>query len=234
MGFCRGGRTVWEYAAHNPNLKAGVAFYGTLVDPPAQSALWPKSPTQLAPEMKAPVLGLYGEADQGISVAQVKAMEAALKAAGKTAEFHIYPGAPHGFHADYRGELPQGSRRGRLEADAGVVQEVQSAELTASSIGLRTIRQKHRAAARAALRPSAGRGCSACGYRRHDRSLAALDGHGIWINSFSRSADSGAGMNFPATASAMIPSIPSMRPVARFSFGMSLRTRRTMPSGSLE
>ena len=53
--------------------------------------------------MKAPVLGLYGEADQGISVAQVKAMEAALKAAGKTAEFQIYPGAPHGFHADYRG-----------------------------------------------------------------------------------------------------------------------------------
>ena len=88
---------------HNPNLKAGVAFYGTLVDPPAQSAIWPKSATQLAAEMKAPVLGLYGEADQGISVAQVKAMEAALKAAGKTAEFHIYPGAPHGFHADYRG-----------------------------------------------------------------------------------------------------------------------------------
>jgi carboxymethylenebutenolidase len=103
MGFCRGGRTVWEFAAHSPNLKAGVAFYGTLVDPPTQSALWPKSPTQLAPEMKAPVLGLYGEADQGIPVAQVKAMEAALKAAGKTAEFHIYPGAPHGFHADYRG-----------------------------------------------------------------------------------------------------------------------------------
>ncbi len=103
MGFCRGGRTVWEYAAHNSDLKAGVAFYGTLVDPPSQSAIWPKSPTQLAPEMKAPVLGLYGEADQGIAVAQVKAMEAALKAAGKTAEFHIYPGAPHGFHADYRG-----------------------------------------------------------------------------------------------------------------------------------
>jgi len=52
--------------------------------------------------MQAPVLGLYGEADQGISVDSLKAMEAALKAAGKTAEFHIYPGAPHGFHADYR------------------------------------------------------------------------------------------------------------------------------------
>jgi len=102
MGFCRGGRTVWEYAAHNKDLKAGVAFYGTVVDPPAQKSIWPKSPTELAPEMKAPVLGLYGEADQGIPVAQVEAMKAALRAAGKTAEFKIYPGAPHGFHADYR------------------------------------------------------------------------------------------------------------------------------------
>jgi carboxymethylenebutenolidase len=102
MGFCRGGRTVWEYAAHNKDLKAGAAFYGTVVDPEAQKAIWPKSPTALAPEMKAPVLGLYGEADQGIPVAQVEAMKAALQAAGKTAEFKIYPGAPHGFHADYR------------------------------------------------------------------------------------------------------------------------------------
>ena len=102
MGFCRGGRTVWEYAAHNKDLKAGVAFYGSLVDPEAQKSIWPKSPTELAPEMKAPVLGLYGEADQGIPVAQVEAIKAALQKAGKTAEFKIYPGAPHGFHADYR------------------------------------------------------------------------------------------------------------------------------------
>jgi carboxymethylenebutenolidase len=102
MGFCRGGRTVWIYAASNPNLKAGVAFYGSLVDPPAQSALWPKSPTVIAPELKAPVLGLYGEADQGIPLAQVDAMKAALQAAGKTFEIKVYPGAPHGFHADYR------------------------------------------------------------------------------------------------------------------------------------
>lgn len=102
LGFCRGGRTVWEYAAHNKGLKAGVAFYGSLVDPPAQAQIWPKSPTQLASEMKAPVLGLYGEADQGIPVAQVDAMKAALAQAKKPAEFKIYPGAPHGFHADYR------------------------------------------------------------------------------------------------------------------------------------
>jgi carboxymethylenebutenolidase len=100
IGFCRGGRTVWEYSAHSPALKAGAAFYGPPVDPP--NPLWPKSPTQLAPEMKAPVLGLYGEADTGIPVASVEALKAALAANKKTAEFRIYPGAPHGFHADYR------------------------------------------------------------------------------------------------------------------------------------
>ena len=100
VGFCRGGRTVWEYAAHSTALKAGVAFYGAPLDPP--NPLWPKSPMQLAPEMKAPVLGLYGEADTGISVASVEAFKAALAANNKTAEFKIYPGAPHGFHADYR------------------------------------------------------------------------------------------------------------------------------------
>jgi len=100
IGFCRGGRTVWEYAAHNGALKAGVAFYGPLVDP--QNPAWPKSPTQLAPDMKAPVLGLYGGADTGIPVAQVEAMKAALAQNKKPAEFKIYPDAPHGFHADYR------------------------------------------------------------------------------------------------------------------------------------
>ncbi|MGP0040424.1 MAG: dienelactone hydrolase family protein [Rhodomicrobium sp.] len=103
VGFCRGGRTVWLYAAHSDALKAGVAFYGSLVDPqnPKNPGL-PKSPFELVPEMKAPVLGLYGEEDQGIPAAQVEAMKAALKAAGKTAEFKIYPGAGHAFHADYR------------------------------------------------------------------------------------------------------------------------------------
>jgi carboxymethylenebutenolidase len=100
IGFCRGGRAVWEYAAHSSTLKAGAAFYGPLVDPP--NPVWPKSPTQLAPDMKAPVLGLYGEADTGIPVATVEAFKAALAADKKTAEFKIYPAAPHGFHADYR------------------------------------------------------------------------------------------------------------------------------------
>jgi carboxymethylenebutenolidase len=102
MGFCRGGRTVWEYTSHNPNLKASVAFYGPPNDPPNNPG-WPKSPMQLVPEMKAPVLGLYGAEDTGIPVAQVEQMKAAMAAANKPAEFHIYPGAPHGFEADYRG-----------------------------------------------------------------------------------------------------------------------------------
>jgi carboxymethylenebutenolidase len=99
MGFCRGGRTVWHYSTHNPNLKAGVAFYGSLID---KNDAAPKSSIDLAPDVKEPVLGLYGEADTGITPDQVAQMEAALKAAGKTAEFHEYPGAPHGFVADYR------------------------------------------------------------------------------------------------------------------------------------
>jgi carboxymethylenebutenolidase len=106
MGFCRGGRTVWHYSTHNPNLKAGVAFYGTLVD---KSDAAPKSSIDLAAEVKEPVLGLYGEADAGIPPDQVKQMEAALKAAGKTAEFYEYPGAPHGFVADYRPSYRKGA-----------------------------------------------------------------------------------------------------------------------------
>jgi carboxymethylenebutenolidase len=112
MGFCRGGRNVWHYASHNPNLKAGVSFYGSLID---KSAAVPKSSIELAPDVKAPVLGLYGEADGGIKVEQVKEMEAKLRALGKTAEFHIYPGAPHGFHADYR----QSYRKDAAEAAWG-------------------------------------------------------------------------------------------------------------------
>jgi carboxymethylenebutenolidase len=100
IGFCRGGRTVWEYSAHNAGLKAGVSFYGPPVDPP--NPVWPKSPTQLAPEMKAPVLGLYGEKDTGIPVATVEALKKALADNKRAAEFKIYPDAPHGFHADYR------------------------------------------------------------------------------------------------------------------------------------
>ena len=99
-GFCWGGRIVWLYAAHQPALKAGVAWYGRLVGP--TSELTPRNPIDLVAEMKAPVLGLYGGQDQGIPVDTVEQMKAALQAAGKTAEFVVYPDAPHAFNADYR------------------------------------------------------------------------------------------------------------------------------------
>ncbi|WP_435009917.1 dienelactone hydrolase family protein [Tundrisphaera lichenicola] len=102
-GFCWGGRIVWLYAAHNPNLKAGVAWYGRLAQTPGQeNDLQPKYPIDLVESLKAPVLGLYGEADQGIPVASVEKMRAALKAAGKPGEIILYPDTPHAFHADYR------------------------------------------------------------------------------------------------------------------------------------
>jgi len=99
-GFCWGGRIAWLYAAHNPNLKAAVAWYGRLVG--QQSEATPRHPVDIAAELKAPVLGLYGAADQGIPVETVERMRSACEAAGKTCEIIIYPDAPHAFHADYR------------------------------------------------------------------------------------------------------------------------------------
>lgn len=99
-GFCRGGRTTWLYAAHNPRVKAGVAWYGQIDG--VSTAKQPKWPLDLAGEMKAPVLGLYGGKDQGISADDVEAMKAALAKAGGRSQIHVYPEAPHAFHADYR------------------------------------------------------------------------------------------------------------------------------------
>jgi carboxymethylenebutenolidase len=99
-GFCWGGRIVWLYAAHNPNLKAGVSWYGAVEG--QGNALRPRSPIDLVPELKAPVLGLYGGADAGIPNEGVDRMRAALKGAGKPSEIHTYPDTPHGFNADYR------------------------------------------------------------------------------------------------------------------------------------
>jgi carboxymethylenebutenolidase len=99
-GFCWGGRIVWMYAAHNPKLKAGVAWYGRLVGQPDE--LHPKNPVDVAAELKAPVLGLYGGKDRGIPLDTIEKMRAALKAAGSKSEIIVYPDADHGFHADYR------------------------------------------------------------------------------------------------------------------------------------
>ncbi|AMV36099.1 dienelactone hydrolase family protein [Planctomyces sp. SH-PL62] len=99
-GFCWGGRIVWLYSAHNPNLKAGVAWYGRVVGD--HDELHPKNPIDVAGELKAPVLGLYGSADGGIPVASLDQMREAAKAGRTEVEIHVYPDAPHAFHADYR------------------------------------------------------------------------------------------------------------------------------------
>ena len=99
-GFCWGGRITWLYSAHNPKVKAGVAWYGKLVGDATPQT--PKHPVDIAADLKAPVLGLYGGADQGIPFDTVEAMKAACAKAGKTCEIVVFDGAPHAFHADYR------------------------------------------------------------------------------------------------------------------------------------
>ena len=104
-GFCWGGRITWLYAQQSANVKAGVAWYGRLVG--ASSAITPKHPLDLAADMKAPVLGLYGGQDGGIPLATVNQMKDALGAASgnrnaQASQFVVYPDAPHAFHADYR------------------------------------------------------------------------------------------------------------------------------------
>ena len=99
-GFCWGGRVVWQYAAHNPQLKAGVAWYGVLTGPKTENRT--AHPLDIVQDLKAPVLGLYGGQDTGIPNADVEKMKEALKAANKPSEIVVYPDAPHGFHADYR------------------------------------------------------------------------------------------------------------------------------------
>jgi carboxymethylenebutenolidase len=99
-GFCWGGRITWMYAAHNQKVKAGVAWYGRVVGD--ASEMTPKHPIDVAKDINAPVLGLYGGADAGIPNDTVDRMREALKAAGKKSEIHTYADMPHAFHADYR------------------------------------------------------------------------------------------------------------------------------------
>jgi carboxymethylenebutenolidase len=102
-GFCWGGRHTWLYAAHNPQVKAAVAWYGRLVG--QASELNPKHPVDVAAGLHGPVLGLYGGADTGIpldTIDKMKSVLAAGNAAAKASTFVVYPDAPHAFHADYR------------------------------------------------------------------------------------------------------------------------------------
>jgi carboxymethylenebutenolidase len=106
-GWCWGGKVVWQAAARFAAIDAGVAWYGRLAPPPTatpeQVAAGQPWPVDIADDLKAPVLGLYGEADRGIPLDSVEAMHRALQRAGQTESgIEIYPGAPHGFHADYR------------------------------------------------------------------------------------------------------------------------------------
>ena len=102
-GFCRGGRMVWMETAHEKHVKAGVAWYGGLS--PAEPVI-KTTPLDAVDKLHAPVLGLYGGADQGIPQDQVDKLSAALKGSGnakaKASTIHVYPGMPHGFNADYR------------------------------------------------------------------------------------------------------------------------------------
>lgn len=99
-GFCWGGRIAWLYCAHNPKVKAGVAWYGRLVGD--KTPLTPQHPIDLAPTLKVPVLGLYGGKDGGIPLDTVEKMKTALAQGGSKSEFVVYPNSGHAFHADYR------------------------------------------------------------------------------------------------------------------------------------
>ena len=110
-GFCWGGRITW-LSATLPQVKAGVAWYGRLVGEKTEGN--PRHPVDIAADLKAPVLGLYGGADAGISLETVEQMRQALAAAApknpaaKASGFEVYPDAPHGFHADYRALYREG------------------------------------------------------------------------------------------------------------------------------
>lgn len=100
-GFCWGGRITWLYAAHNPQVKAGVAWYGRVVG--ESTPLQPKHPVDVAASLKVPVLGLYGGSDAGIPVSTVDQLRSALKEAkDNPSEIIVYPDTPHAFFADYR------------------------------------------------------------------------------------------------------------------------------------
>jgi carboxymethylenebutenolidase len=99
-GFCWGGRIAWLYAAHNPRVKAAVAWYGRLAGD--KTAMTPLHPVDIAPTLKAPVLGLYGGKDPGISLESIEQMKAALAKGSSKSSFVVYPDSGHAFHADYR------------------------------------------------------------------------------------------------------------------------------------
>lgn len=99
-GFCWGGRITWLYAAHNPTVKAGVAWYGRLVGD--KTPLTPTQPIDVAEKIRAAMLGLYGGKDEGIPLDTIEKMKLELAKGTSVSEFVIYPNSGHAFHADYR------------------------------------------------------------------------------------------------------------------------------------
>lgn len=108
-GFCWGGRITWLYAAHNPKIKAGVAWYGRLVG--EKSALAPVHPVDVGANLKVPVLGLYGGKDGGIPLETVEKMKGELARGGSKSGFVVYQNAGHAFHADYRPSYAEADAR---------------------------------------------------------------------------------------------------------------------------
>jgi carboxymethylenebutenolidase len=108
-GFCWGGRITWLYSAHNPKVKAGVAWYGRLVG--EQTELTPTHPVDIAANLKTPVLGLYGGKDAGIPLDTVEKMKVALAKGSSKSEFVVFPNSGHAFHADYRASYVEADAR---------------------------------------------------------------------------------------------------------------------------
>ncbi|HEY6983735.1 dienelactone hydrolase family protein [Reyranella sp.] len=103
-GFCWGGRITWLYDAHNPGIKAAVAWYGPLGS--KVTPLTPRNPIDIVNQLHGPVLGLYGGTDSIITAESIERMRSALKDSSNPSatksDIHIYPDAGHAFNADNR------------------------------------------------------------------------------------------------------------------------------------
>ncbi len=106
-GFCWGGRIVWLYCSYNPEVKAGVAWYGRFVDD--YNELHPVHPIDIAAELKVPVVGLYGGNDPSIPLKDIEGMRQRLQYSGSKSFIRIFPPASHAFFADYRGSYDKKS-----------------------------------------------------------------------------------------------------------------------------
>jgi carboxymethylenebutenolidase len=104
IGFCSGGRQAYIAACKVDNIDAAVDCWGgrVVAAPNELNERQPQAPIDMTPEMRVPLLGLFGNDDPNPDPAQVNTTEEALKRYGKTYEFHRYDGAGHGFFATDR------------------------------------------------------------------------------------------------------------------------------------